>query len=387
MRILFSTTAGAGHFGPLIPFARACAAAGHEVRVAAPASFAAAVAAAGFDHAPFDDVPSAVMGEVFARLPALPREEANAVVVGEVFGRLDAQAALPGVTGTIESGRPQVVVREPCEFGAWAAAEHARIPQVLVWIGLAGMAAKFRPTLADPLSELRRRAGLAPDGGQRTFAAAANLTLVPASFDDTAEVDGTPMARFRDPAAEVGHARLPQPWGDPDAPLVYVTFGSVTATLGPFASVYPAVIDSLADYPARILLTTGEGLDPASLGPVPANLHVARWWPQADVMPASSAMVGHGGFGTTMTALAAGVPQVVLPLFSFDQFDNAARIDEIGAGRCLHGGVDATPQLPKVLDEVLAEPRYGAVARHLAGEIAALPDVSDAVPIIEELGR
>ena len=34
--MLLSTTAGAGHFGPMTAIARACVEAGHEVRVAAP---------------------------------------------------------------------------------------------------------------------------------------------------------------------------------------------------------------------------------------------------------------------------------------------------------------------------------------------------------------
>ena len=31
MRVLFSTTAGSGHFGPMVPVARACRDAGHDV--------------------------------------------------------------------------------------------------------------------------------------------------------------------------------------------------------------------------------------------------------------------------------------------------------------------------------------------------------------------
>src|SRR5829696_9846038 len=93
MRILFSTTAGTGHFGPMTAMARACRAAGHEVRVAAPESFAREVQRAGLEHAPFDDVPAEVMGAVFARLPSLSPEEANRTVVRDIFGRLDAQAA------------------------------------------------------------------------------------------------------------------------------------------------------------------------------------------------------------------------------------------------------------------------------------------------------
>jgi UDP:flavonoid glycosyltransferase YjiC (YdhE family) len=386
MRVLFSTTAGAGHFGPLIPFARACAAAGHEVRVAAPASFGAAVERAGFAHAPFDDVPPDVMGAVFGRLPGLPRHEANAIVIGEVFGRLDAQAALPGVMSTIDTWRPDVLVREPCEFGSWAAAERAGVPQIVVWIGLAGMAGRFEPILREPLADLRWRAGLPADdrGG---FAADASLSLVPAGFDDTALIGGAPIARFRDTSQDLGDARLPEPWGDPEAPLVYVSFGSVTATLGPFGSVYAGVVDALADYPARILLTTGEGFDPAALGTVPTNLHVEQWWPQADVMPAAGAVVGHGGFGTTMTALAAGVPQVVIPLFAADQFDNAERIDAVGAGVCLDGGPEAVTGVPKALDAVLHEPRFRGAAQRIADEIAALPPADAAVALIERIAH
>ena len=84
MGVLFSTTAGAGPFGPMVPVARACRDAGHEVKVAAPVSFTAAVAAAGFDHAPFADVPPEVLGPIYSRLAQVPREEANQTVMGEI---------------------------------------------------------------------------------------------------------------------------------------------------------------------------------------------------------------------------------------------------------------------------------------------------------------
>src|SRR5690242_14174976 len=121
MRVLFSTTAGTGHFMPMVPLARACAAAGHEVRVAAPESFASHVARAGLDHAPFDDVDPAVMGAVFAGLSSVSPELANLTVVRDVFGRLDAQSALPRVRDLVDEWRPDVVLREPCEFGSLAA--------------------------------------------------------------------------------------------------------------------------------------------------------------------------------------------------------------------------------------------------------------------------
>ena len=62
MRVLVATTANDGHFGPLLPFARACADAGHEVAVAAPESYAVAVRRAGFEHRPFGDAPPELIG-------------------------------------------------------------------------------------------------------------------------------------------------------------------------------------------------------------------------------------------------------------------------------------------------------------------------------------
>jgi UDP:flavonoid glycosyltransferase YjiC (YdhE family) len=77
MRVLVSSTAGAGHFSPLVPMARACLAAGHDVLVAAPESFRHTVTSAGLRHAAFADVPPEVMGRIFSRLPSLSFEQAN----------------------------------------------------------------------------------------------------------------------------------------------------------------------------------------------------------------------------------------------------------------------------------------------------------------------
>jgi UDP:flavonoid glycosyltransferase YjiC (YdhE family) len=47
MRVLMTTKAGAGHFGPLIPFARAFQRAGADVLIAAPREAAPMVRAEG----------------------------------------------------------------------------------------------------------------------------------------------------------------------------------------------------------------------------------------------------------------------------------------------------------------------------------------------------
>lgn len=387
VRVMFSTTAGAGHLGPMVPVAHACRAAGHEVAVAAPVSFGPAVTDAGLPHLPFPDVPADQLGAVFARLPGLPREEANRVVISEVFGRLDARAALPVLLETVESWRPDVVVRDPCEFGALAAAAWYGLPQVQVAIGLGRLLQMAAGWLEDPIRELEAAAGLADLQGAARLLATPTLSSVPAVLDspDAGHAGGEgPVWRFHAPSTADGPS-LPGEWGDASAPLVYVSFGSVAGSLGPFAGMYPAILEVLADLPVRVLLTTGTGYDPARLGRVPGNARSVEWWPQAAAMREASVVIGHGGFGTTMIALAHGVPQLVLPLFASDQFMNAERVAEVGAGLRLEGGLESVGEVPGLVDKLLRESRFAATARDIAAEIAALPDVAATVDVLHDL--
>ena len=393
--MLFATTGGAGHLGPLVPFARACLAAGHEVVVAAPTSFAAEVARAGLTPAPVGEPPSDVLGRVFARLPELSRADAEKLVVGEVFGRLDAQAALLGLRTLAHDWRPDVVVREPAELASLVAAEEAGLPHVQVMIGMTEAEAALAALLLEPLGELAELADVDPDRAEAALLEAPRFSCVPASVDDAAVDLALPAAAARGPlhryradvpAPERG---LPAAWGDPTCPLVYVTFGSVAATVGLFGPVYPAALEALADQPLRVLLTTGAGLDPAALGPAPANTHVEQWWPQHEVLPHAAAVVGHGGFGTTMAALASGVPQVVVPLFAMDQFVNAAHVEAVGVGvRLLAQPPSEQPpvdRLPGALEQVLGSSSFAVQARQVAEQMTEAVPVTACVTMIEEL--
>ena len=384
MRVLVSTTAGAGHFGPIVPFARACAEAGHDVLVAAPASFAASVAAAGFDHCPFPDVPPEALEAVFSRLPGLPRHDAEAIVLGEVFGRLDAQAALPALLDVMADWTPDVVLREPAELGSVAAARAHAVPHVAAAIGMARSADVMWPPLRGPSTELDALAALPEGTTMDAITTEPTLTSVPLLLDVAVgplPADQRPLHRFRTSHPAVD-GRLPGVWGEPDDPLVYVSFGSVAATTGRYDTLYPSVVAALADLDVRVLLTTGKGLDPDDLGPLPANIWVERWWPQHDVMPHAVAVVGHGGFGTTMTALVAGVPQVVVPLFAFDQHVNAEHVSAVGAGVAL-AGPEATGEVAGAIARLLSDPSYRQAAQTVADEVAALPPVDQAVVVLD----
>lgn len=384
--MLGATTANDGHFGPIVPFLRACAVAGHEVRVAAPASYAAAVAAAGFAHEPFADAPAELVGPIMARLPTVTFEEANDLVVREVFARIDAQAGLPALIETVERWRPQVVVRESAELASLTAAERAEVPHAHVCIGMHEVASRFAEAIDDPLEELERIAGLASGQLQTALAAETVLSLVPELLDHAVgEVpEGDSFLRFHEPPPSTDGPPLPD-WGDRAAPLVYVTFGSVTGSLPPFAGVFREALDALAEVEARVLMTVGRRVDLADLGSLPSNAYVAQWWPQDSVLAHAAAMLGHGGFGTTMGALAAGVPQVVAPIFTFDQVMNGEHVAAVGAGLTVPVGPTAVTSAAAAIPRMLEEPTYAAAARRIAEAMRELPLPGEAVPVLVRL--
>ncbi len=146
-----------------------------------------------------------------------------------------------------------------------------------------------------------------------------------------------------------------------------MSFGSVAATFPPAAQVYESALDAVATLPVRGLLTTG-GND-LQLPEVPANVHVERWVDEADVLTHAFVAVGHGGAGTTLSALAAGCPLLVVPLFG-DQPTNAVRVAAAGAGV-----VASFDGIRGGLELILENDRYREASRRISEEMRALPAI------------
>ncbi|GAA1960143.1 DUF1205 domain-containing protein [Nocardioides panacihumi] len=389
MRVLFSTTANDGHLGPLLPFARACAGAGHEVRVAAPASYAGTLDRAGLIHEPFDDAPPDLIGPIMARLPTLSFAEADDLVLREVFGRVDAQAALPALLDTVERWQPDVIVRESAELASLAAAERAGVPHAHVCIGMHEVATRFAEATAEAREELGRLAGLADGQMQAALAGEPVLSLVPELLDhSTGEVppEADAFRRFHEPGSAADGQR-PSAWGDPDLPLVYVTFGSVAGSLPPFAGIFREALDALAGLDVCVLMTVGRRLDPNDLGPLPPNARVLQWVPQDAVLPHAAAVLGHGGFGTSMGALSAGVPQAIAPLFSFDQAVNGDHVAATGAGVTTEIGPGVVGRAAEQIPRLLEIAKYAESAGRVAAAMRELPPPSEAVAVLTDLAR
>jgi len=98
---------------------------------------------------------------------------------------------------------------------------------------------------------------------------------------------------------------------------------------------------------------------------------VEQWVPQTDVLAHAVLVLCHGGSGTTLGALAAGRPLVVVPLFA-DQPFNAARAGIVGAGV-----VASVDTIGRAVERVLSDDSYAAAAARIRQEMRTLPPVDE----------
>jgi MGT family glycosyltransferase len=209
------------------------------------------------------------------------------------------------------------------------------------------------------------------------------ITMFPPSFDLPA-TQQSEVARFRAPRAAA--VTLADYWNGNRDPFVYVTLGTVTGGFDELRTVFRQVLDALDGLPVRALLTIGADLPMDILGTVPANVHVERFVPQDEVIPHATAVLCHGGSGTVLGALAAGVPLVIAPLFA-DQPYNAARITAVGAGIGLESLDAPSSAIRAALIRVIRETAFREAAQRFAGEIGALPMIDDVGATLERFAR
>ena len=373
MRLLIASTHGAGHLTPLLPLATACAAGGHDILVAAPPPVADAVDAADLEFWPVGEPPPEQLRAFWSHVPGLPPEEANVVVTRELFAGMYVEATLPRHREACRTFRPDVVIRETSEFGSALAAELEDIAHARVGIGLAETEELSLQLAAPALDGQRAAAGLPPDPGAERLRRAPYLTWFPASLENP-DVPAQPRTtRLRDPGWDATPEALPDWWPDRDgdAPLVYVTFGSVAGSFARAAPIFGVAMEALAALPIRALLTVGRSVDLDALPAAPPNVRVERWVPQQDVLAHVAAVVCHGGSGSTLGALAAGRPLVIVPLFA-DQPYNARRVAAAGAGLAVEPDPGA---IRAALERVLDDERYRVAAERIRDEMRSLPAV------------
>jgi MGT family glycosyltransferase len=146
------------------------------------------------------------------------------------------------------------------------------------------------------------------------------------------------------------------------------------------------VLDATAGLDARVVVTTGPVVDPASLRPAD-NHELHRFVPHAELMPQMSMVVGHGGHSTTMQALAHDLPMVVMPMHPLlDQRMVGQSLADAGAGLVVPKKVSAEKLRP-VITGLLADGPHRAAAARLGAAIRAMPGATNGADRLEALLR
>ncbi|MFJ4783560.1 glycosyltransferase [Streptomyces sp. NPDC088794] len=376
MRVLFSTVPLAGHFLPLAPLAWALRAAGHEVLVTTPDNFVPTVLGSG--------LPAASCGPSAEFTGLIRQEDLSAVpeglvpqryLHGRAFGRIAAGSAA-GIAELAESWRPDLMICERAEFAGSLVAASRHVPWVQYHWSVAELP-EYRHAAAEELS-----AAMTVSGVRELPRPAAVLDPWPAGLRlghaaEHREIRHVPSH---------GDARVPG-WlfGRRRRPRICLTFGTLLPQYGDggLLGLMTALTHALAETGAELLVAVEDALAAQWKAPPAAVRHIGRL-PLADAFPTCDVVVHHGGQGTSLTAMAAGRPQFVLPELD-DQFDNARALEAAGAAVVLPMSA-ATPQtVAKGCLQLLEDDRYAEAASRLAAVTARMPAPSALVAPLEAL--
>jgi UDP:flavonoid glycosyltransferase YjiC (YdhE family) len=388
MRVLMTTWGLRSHFYSLVPLGWALQAAGHEVRVASHPSLAGEISRAGLAAVPLGedlDFAAVFAGKIgpVGRLngdsgqPDGWKEPAITADGGVVRF---ARALLGDLVAFGKLYRPDLLVWEPFNLAAPVAAAVLGVPGVLQLWG-PDSAVTLRMDPEQVITPLARRFRL----GASEVSLTGQLVLDP--------VPPPMQVRLSAPARAVryvpynGTAIVPE-WlrgPAPSRPRVCVTGGTSMGGARPGTAMdLAAVTRAVARLDAEVVVVA-EPAQLSDLGQVPGNVRVADA-PLALrlVLPSCAVLVQHGGAGTMMTALACGVPQLILPHVSDEHF-NGERLAVTGAGTWLDGHSASPAAIRGVVAELASDGHWRRSAAGMAARIRAMPPPAAVIPALVSL--
>ena len=360
--LLFVTWDGGGNVPPAVAIARELVRRGHTVRFVGHPVQRDPLTAAGFEVEP------AVHARSFTAADGVAPVTMVRTFGDRGLGR-DALAAL--------ARRPADLVVVDCMLlGAMEELRRDRDGAGAPYVLLEHMYdAFFRGSfLRGPLGIGMRLTGLRLGASLRAARGAVVATL-PAL--DPAGSRPPAGARYVGPVA----TGVPHSPGEPAVLVSLSTYGYPGMT-----GCLQRILDATAALDARVLVTTGPQVDPSRLRTAD-NHEVHTYLPHEEVLPRVSLVVGHGGHGTTMKALAHDLPLVLMPMHPFvDQPAVAASVAGAGAGRVVSRGA-SVDELRAAVTGLLADGPHRASAARLGAAIRAMPGDTGGADAIEEVLR
>ena len=374
MRVLFVSSPGAGHLLPLIPLAWGFRAAGHDVIVAV-AEHAQRAAAAGLEVVDVAPDYSAVkvfeqvakdnprFAETVATRPAIDLEEWGVQIAAVNRPLVERTIAL------VDDWRPDLVVYEQGATVGLLAAARGGVPAVQrnqsAW-----RTRRMHQAIVAYLGDFMERFELTLPAPIIT------IESFPPSLLVETEPEGWFMRWVSYGGGAVLGDRLPP---KPARPEVAITMGTIELQAFGIDTVTP-ILAAAAEVDADFVLALGD-LDITPLGTLPPNVRAVGWTPLHTLLRGCCAVVHHGGGGTVMTAIEAGLPQLLAP-DQRDQFQHTAREAVSRRGIGLLSTADKVD--PDLLSRLIGDSTLRAAARDVRAEMLALPTPAETVRHIVE---
>jgi len=231
------------------------------------------------------------------------------------------------------------------------------------------------------LAATHRMLGLAPAADGLTAWEAPELVLVTAPGWLDIDCDAPANVVHAGP---LGVAVRPQPPDRAEVQRQRVLLTFSTTVIHGQEALIDRVCEAVAGLDLHAVLTLAPTVDHDAVQ-VPDNVEVVAVADHDRFMPATAAVIGHGGLGTVLRALAHGVPQLLLPL-GRDQAFNAGRVEQLDAGIRLP--TDAPPgRIRTALRALLTNPRYATQAALAARRLAADEPDRTAAEALEHTAR
>ncbi|MEJ3653047.1 nucleotide disphospho-sugar-binding domain-containing protein [Actinomycetes bacterium KLBMP 9759] len=393
MKVLVVTWGWRSHLYPLVPLAWALRSAGHDVVVAGPPDLVGAITDAGLPAVPvgglldFAEVAAGQVGPV-ADGPSVEGADRGGVdglpptITADGVAFRYAAAMLPELVDFGRFHRPDLVLHEPGNLAAAVAAAALRVPSVrLLWGPDHGT--RLRLDVDAVLGPLVGGLGLGRALDPADVALDGTLTLDPCPPPMQVPLPVTTLpirfVPYNGTAVLPGWLRRPS-----QRPLVCLTRGTLMAAMG-LDTRFDLVgaVRALAELDVTVVLALS-GVDLTGVA-LPADVRVCTGALALHLLlPRCAAVVHQGGAGTTMTAAACGVPQLVVPAVA-DQHFNAERVVRTGAGTALPVERAGPGAVRDAVAALLADPGRQAMASELRRRSDARPAPSATVPHLEQL--
>ncbi|MCX4238807.1 MULTISPECIES: glycosyltransferase [Streptomyces] len=381
MRILFVAGGSAATVFALAPLATAARGAGHEVIMASVGDIVPVVAGVGLPAvsmtaSPISDFIYKDRDGAPVTPPADPAEQP--AFTGRWFGRM-AAATLDALTHLAHDWRPDVVVGGTMMYAAGLLARRLGVPYVRhAWDAV-------EATLIDPGAEDELRPELDLFGLPGLPAPDLFIDVCPPSLRPADAAPAHPMA-----CLPANTQRELQPWmyTRGKRPRVCVTAGSRVANddgteyLRQAYEFLRTLALDVAALDAEVVIAAPENVA-ADLRAELDDVH-AGWVPLDVVLRTCDLLVGHAGGVTTLNAMHAGVPQLLLPQWGI-LGPPTRRLADYGAAITLTPAEATRERLAESCRALLTEPSYTTRATALAQEISAMPPPAELVGALEEV--